>query len=100
MPAVSRNGGAGAESIARQQLAKSEFRSKEYTCINQSVATKLTHVSRQRTRLEESKRCPEIDTRFVATDETENNRGIVRHGDFYPVCLSVIKGSAFVNSRE
>jgi hypothetical protein len=31
----------------------------------------------------------------VETDGTENNRGTVRHGDFYS---GVIKGSGFVNS--
>jgi hypothetical protein len=30
---------------------------------------------------------------------TQNNRGIVRHGDFYPGRVAVIKGSAFVNSK-
>jgi hypothetical protein len=43
----------------------------------------LKHVSRQRTRLEESKRCSEIQTSFVATDETEKNRETVRRGGFY-----------------
>jgi hypothetical protein len=42
----------------------------------------LKYISRQRIRLEESKRCSEIDTRFVATDEIENKRGTVRHGEF------------------
>jgi hypothetical protein len=60
----------------------------------------LKHVSRQRTRLEESKHFPEIGTRFVATDETEQNRGTVRHGDFYPGRVTVKKGSGFVNSSE
>jgi hypothetical protein len=58
----------------------------------------LKHVSRQRTRLEESKRCPEIETQFVATDEREKNRGTVRHGDFCEGRLTIIKGSGFVDS--
>jgi hypothetical protein len=33
----------------------------------------------------------------VATDETEN-RGTVRHGDFYEGRVAVVKGSGFVNS--
>jgi hypothetical protein len=60
----------------------------------------LKHVSRQRTRLDESRRCPEIESRFVETDETEEIRGAVRPGDFYEGRLSVIKGSGFVNSSE
>jgi hypothetical protein len=36
----------------------------------------------------------------MATDETEKNRGTVRHGDFYEVRVTVIKGSGFVNSRR
>jgi hypothetical protein len=35
---------------------------------------------RQRMRLEKWKLCHEIDTRFVATDETDNNRRSVRGG--------------------
>jgi hypothetical protein len=46
--------------------------------------------------------CLDIDTRFVATYETDNNRGqlTVRHGDFYPCRVAVIKGSAIVNSSS
>jgi hypothetical protein len=47
--------------------------------------------------LEKSKRCPEIVTRFVTTDETEYKKGIVRHGGFYPGRVEVKKGSGFVN---
>jgi hypothetical protein len=50
--------------------------------------------------LEESKGCPEIDTRFVATDETEKKRGTVRHSDFYEGRLTVIKGVDSCNSSE
>jgi hypothetical protein len=50
--------------------------------------------------LEESRSCPEIATRFVATDETEKNRGTVRHGHFYPVYVAVIKEVHFVIPRE
>jgi hypothetical protein len=60
----------------------------------------LKHVSLQRTLLEESKRCPEIDARFVETDEIEKNGGIVRHDDFYEGRVTVIKVSVFVNSSE
>jgi hypothetical protein len=60
----------------------------------------LKHVSRQRTRLDESKRCPDTKTRFVATDETEKNRGTVRYGDFYEGRVTLIRGSEFVNSSE
>jgi hypothetical protein len=48
----------------------------------------------------ESKRCPEIETRFLTTDEIEKNRGTVRHGDFYEGHVRVTKGSGFVNSSE
>jgi hypothetical protein len=48
MTAESRNGGAGAESIAKQRLAKSMFRSNEHAGRNQSVAPRLTHISWQR----------------------------------------------------
>jgi hypothetical protein len=34
------------------------------------------------------------------TVRTQQNRGTVRHGDFYPSHVEVIKGSGFVNSRE
>jgi hypothetical protein len=47
--------------------------------------------------LEESKRCPEIETSFVATDKTENNRGTATHGEFYPDRVEVIKGSGLIN---
>jgi hypothetical protein len=50
--------------------------------------------------LEESKRCPETETCFVATDEKGKNRGTVRYGDFYEGRVTVIKGSGFVNSSE
>jgi hypothetical protein len=60
----------------------------------------LTHVSRQRTRFEKSKRYPEIDTRFGATDETENNRGTARHDDLDSGSPAGIRGSEFVNSRD
>jgi hypothetical protein len=59
----------------------------------------LKHVSRQRTRLEKSKRCPETETRFVATDETQNNRGTATHGDFYEGRVTVIKGSVETGSN-
>jgi hypothetical protein len=36
----------------------------------------------------------------VATDETEKNRGTVRHDDFYEGRVTVIKGSGFLNSLE
>jgi hypothetical protein len=50
--------------------------------------------------LEESKRCPEIETRFVATDETGKHRGTLRHGDFYEGRVTVIKGRGFGKSSE
>jgi hypothetical protein len=34
-------------SVARQRLAATRFRRKEYSCINQLVAQRLSHVSRQ-----------------------------------------------------
>jgi hypothetical protein len=43
--------------------------------------------------LEESKRGPEIETRFGATDETEKNKETVRYGDFYEGHAIVIKSS-------
>jgi hypothetical protein len=30
----------------------------------------------------------------------QQNRGIVRHGDFYPGCVEVMKCSSFVNSKR
>jgi hypothetical protein len=41
--------------------------------------------------LEETKGLPEIETCFLATDETEKNRGTVRHVGFYPGLMEVIK---------
>jgi hypothetical protein len=37
---------------------------------------------------------------FQVMDETEKNRGAVRHGDFYLGCVEVIKASKFMNSRK
>jgi hypothetical protein len=34
----------------------------------------------------------------MATDDTENNRGTVRHSDCYENSVEVIEGSGFVNS--
>jgi hypothetical protein len=41
-----------------------------------STTARYKHVSQRRPRLYKSKRFHEIDTRFVATDETDNNRRI------------------------
>lgn len=46
--------------------------------------------------MEEPKRYPEIETRFVATDETEKTRGIIRHEGR----VTVILGSELANSSE
>jgi hypothetical protein len=60
----------------------------------------LKHVSRQRTRLEELKALPRINTRFRDNGFLKNSNGTFGHGDFYEGRVRVIKDSGFVNSSE
>jgi predicted nucleic acid-binding Zn ribbon protein len=60
----------------------------------------LKHVSRQQTRLEESKRYLELIHGFRDNAFVKHSSGTVRRGVFDAGRLAVIKGSGFVNSKS
>jgi predicted nucleic acid-binding Zn ribbon protein len=60
----------------------------------------LKHVSRQRTRLEESNRCPELIHGFRDSAFVKHSSGTVRRAVVDAGHLAVIKGSGYVNSER